>query len=146
MDPEGKRVGRDVQILAAGQQVAARACQFSDIFGRNFFSEAGMLRISFVVMASATLLVPSLAYAAAQTLEVRRAELRRLLADEWEYTLRTQPELATQVGDDRYNDRLSDFSDKAIADDLEHTRQALRPLRGDRRHRISRAGKTQPVR
>ena len=60
-----------------------------------------------------------------KTLEARRAELNRLLAEEWEYTLRTQPELATQVGDDRYNDRLSDFSDKAIADDLEHTRQAL---------------------
>ena len=60
-----------------------------------------------------------------KTLEARRAELNRLLADEWEYTLRTQPELATQVGDDRYNDRLSDFSGKAIADDLEHTRQSL---------------------
>jgi uncharacterized protein (DUF885 family) len=48
-----------------------------------------------------------------------------MLADEWEYTLRTQPELATEIGDNRYNDRLSDFSDKAIADDLEHTRQAL---------------------
>ena len=71
------------------------------------------------------LVVPLLAHAAEQTLEARRAELNRLLADEWEYTLRTQPELATQVGDDRYNDRLSDFSDKAIADDLEHTRQAL---------------------
>ncbi len=71
------------------------------------------------------LVVPLLAHAAEQTLEARRAELNRLLADEWEYTLRTQPELATQVGDDRYNGRLSDFSDKAIADDLEHTRQAL---------------------
>ena len=60
----------------------------------------------------------------APSLEERRAELNRLLADEWEYTLRTQPELATQVGDNRYNDRLSDFSDKAIADDLEHSRQA----------------------
>ena len=59
------------------------------------------------------------------SLEQRRAELNRLLADEWEYTLRTEPELATQVGDNRYNDRLSDFSDKAIANDLEHTRQAL---------------------
>jgi uncharacterized protein (DUF885 family) len=68
---------------------------------------------------------PLLAQAAEQTLEARRAELSRLLADEWEYTLRTQPELATQVGDDRYNDQLSDFSDKAIADDLEHTRQAI---------------------
>ena len=58
-------------------------------------------------------------------LDARRAELNRLLAEEWEYTLRTQPELATQVGDNRYNDRLSDYSDKAIADDIEHTRQAL---------------------
>ena len=49
-----------------------------------------------------------------------------MLADEWEYTLRTQPELATHIGDDRYNDRLSDLSDKAIADDLAHTRAALR--------------------
>jgi uncharacterized protein (DUF885 family) len=66
-----------------------------------------------------------LAQAADHTLEARRAELSRLLSDEWEYSLSHQPELATQVGDDRYNDRLSDFSDKAIADGLEHTRQAL---------------------
>jgi uncharacterized protein (DUF885 family) len=66
-----------------------------------------------------------LAQAAEPSLEARRTELDRLLAEEWEYTLRTQPELATQVGDDRYNDKLSDFSDKAIADDLEHTRQFL---------------------
>ena len=80
-----------------------------------------LLNVSFAV----TLFAPFIAQAAEQTLEARRAELNRLLADEWEYTLRTQPELATQVGDDRYNDRLSDFSDKAIADDLEHTRQAV---------------------
>jgi uncharacterized protein (DUF885 family) len=72
-----------------------------------------------------TLMMSLTAQAADRTLEARRAELNRMLADEWEYTLRTQPELATQVGDNRYNDRLSDFSDKAIADDLEHTRQAL---------------------
>jgi uncharacterized protein (DUF885 family) len=77
-----------------------------------------------------TLLMTFMAQAADQkgpapSLEARRAELTRLLADEWEYKLRTQPELATQVGDNRYNDKLSDFSDKAIADDLEHTRQAL---------------------
>ena len=71
------------------------------------------------------LAVPLIAQAAGQSLEARRAELTRLLADEWEYSLRTQPELATQVGDNRYNDRLSDFSDKAIADDLEHARQAV---------------------
>src|ERR1700734_3327561 len=72
-----------------------------------------------------SLVVPLFAHVAGQPIDARRAELNRLLAEEWEYTLRTQPELATQVGDDRYNDRLSDFSDKAIADDLEHTRQSL---------------------
>ena len=84
-----------------------------------------MFRIAFVI-ASFALLLPLLASAAGPSLEARRAELNRLLADEWEYTLRTQPELATQVGDNRYNDRLSDFSDKAIAENVEHTRQALR--------------------
>lgn len=59
------------------------------------------------------------------SLDSRRAELKRLLDEEWEYTLRTQPELATNVGDERYNDRLSDFSDKAIADNLAHARQSL---------------------
>ena len=69
--------------------------------------------------------LPLFAQTSGATLESRRADLSRLLADEWEYTLRTQPELATQVGDNRYNDRLSDFSDKAIADDLVHARQSL---------------------
>jgi uncharacterized protein (DUF885 family) len=89
-------------------------------------SEVCILRTSLVILYFVVALVaPLFAHATEQTLEARRTELNRLLADEWEYTLRTQPELATQVGDDRYNDRLSDFSDKAIADDLEHTRQAL---------------------
>jgi uncharacterized protein (DUF885 family) len=84
------------------------------------------LRTSLVVVSFAlSLFAPMLAHAAEQTLEQRRAELNRLLSDEWEYTLRTQPELATQVGDNRYNDRLSDFSDKAIADDIAHTRESL---------------------
>ena len=72
-----------------------------------------------------TLAVPLFAQVAAVSLDARRAELTRLLADEWEYTLRTEPELATQIGDNRYNGRLSDFSDKAIAEELEHARQAL---------------------
>ncbi|MGA6988394.1 MAG: DUF885 domain-containing protein [Terriglobales bacterium] len=89
------------------------------------------MRTSLVIFCFAlALVVPLLAQTAEQTLDARRAELNRLLAVEWEYTLRTQPELATQVGDDRYNDRLSDFSDKAIADDLEHTRQALARFEG----------------
>ncbi len=83
------------------------------------------VRTFLFALSAMVLAAPLFAQAAGQSLEARRAELTRLLADEWEYTLRTSPELATQVGDDRYNDRLSDFSDKAIADDIEHTRQAL---------------------
>jgi uncharacterized protein (DUF885 family) len=77
------------------------------------------------VLVSLALIIPLSAYAAGQGLEARRAELNRVLADEWQYTLRTQPELATQVGDSRYNDRLNDYSDKAIADQLAHSRESL---------------------
>ena len=62
---------------------------------------------------------------ASSNLEARRAELTRLLNEEWEYTLKHAPELATQVGDNRYNDRLSDLSDQAISEGLEHARQML---------------------
>lgn len=60
------------------------------------------------------------------SLDTRRAELKRLLNDEWEYDLQHSPELATHIGDNRYNDRLSDHSDKAIAENIEHERQALK--------------------
>lgn len=98
--------------------------------GGNSYLEGYTLRMSLTVMGLAYILAFSLTaqsagQSASQSVEARRAELNRLLSEQWEYTLRTEPELATQVGDDRYNDRLSDFSDKAIADDLEHTRRAL---------------------
>ncbi len=88
------------------------------------------MRISFLLAGFAyfflmTIFAQAADQGSASNLEARRAELNRLLNDEWEYTLRTEPELATQVGDNRYNDRLSDFSDKAIAESLEHARQAL---------------------
>src|SRR5262249_6489568 len=40
----------------------------------------------------------------------RRAQLKQLLADEWEYELKESPERATVIGDYRYNDRWSDES------------------------------------
>jgi uncharacterized protein (DUF885 family) len=80
----------------------------------------------FLTILVATLVHQTSGQSTSGSLEARRAELKRLLNDEWEYTLRTGPELATNVGDERYNDRISDFSDKAIADDIEHARQALK--------------------
>jgi uncharacterized protein (DUF885 family) len=80
----------------------------------------------FLVVFSAVFVRQASAQNAGATLDSRRAELKRLLNDEWEYSLRHSPEFATHVGDNRYNDRLSDLSDKAIADNLEHQRQALK--------------------
>src|SRR4051812_33256796 len=51
-------------------------------------------------------------------LEARRKKLNDLLAEQWEYTLQTSPEFATIIGDKRFNDKLSDFSQKQIERDL----------------------------
>ena len=61
-----------------------------------------------------------------QSLEARRAQLRDALQAEWEYQLRTYPEFATYVGDNRYNDRLGDYSPAAIAKQDEHSKQQLK--------------------
>ncbi len=57
--------------------------------------------------------------------EARRARLKAALQAEWEYQLRAHPEFATAVGDNRYNDRLSDYSPEFFAGELQHARQAL---------------------
>src|ERR1022692_1089901 len=121
------RLARPIAKMAADTFPAAHVFLiFSDGASCQNSFEVCIVRTSLVIVSFYLALVfPLFARAAEQSVETRRAELNRLLADEWEYTLRTQPELATQVGDNRYNDRLSDFSDKAIADDLEHTRQVL---------------------
>jgi uncharacterized protein (DUF885 family) len=58
-------------------------------------------------------------------LEARRKALNDLLAERWEYTLRTSPIYASILGDKRWNDQLDDFSQKAIDDDLEQSRKFL---------------------
>ncbi|PYX44565.1 MAG: DUF885 domain-containing protein [Acidobacteria bacterium] len=78
--------------------------------------------LAFMIMAGA-LLAPLALSADHPTLEARRKSLNRLLADEWEYEVRESPELATLLGDYRYNDRWSDFSLAHVQeqkDDLAH--------------------------
>ena len=53
------------------------------------------------------------------SLEARRKALNDLLHEQWEYTLKNQPELASVIGDKRYNDQLSDASAEAV-----HRREA----------------------
>ena len=56
-------------------------------------------------------------------LEARRKQLADLISEQWEYTLRTNPEFASILGDLRYNDKLSDVTEKAVLADLEQARQ-----------------------
>ena len=54
----------------------------------------------------------------------RRARFREAIDGQWQYELKTHPELATYIGDPRYNDKLGDDSAQAVAaEDEENKRQ-----------------------
>jgi len=57
--------------------------------------------------------------------ESRRKALNDLLAEQWEYTMRTNPIYASTLGDKRWNDKLDDFSQQAIDDDLRESQNFL---------------------
>jgi uncharacterized protein (DUF885 family) len=61
-------------------------------------------------------------------LATRRKALTDLLAEHWEYTLSTSPEFASILGDKRWNDKLSDVSEKGILADQEKDRVWLSRL------------------
>jgi uncharacterized protein (DUF885 family) len=71
-----------------------------------------------------SLLVPNV-LAAPADLEGRKKALNDLLAERWEYTLRTSPVFASILGDKRWNDKLEDFSQQAIDEDLDQSRKFL---------------------
>ncbi len=77
-----------------------------------------------------TLLLASTAAWAADApkadLQARRDALNALLAEQWEYTLSHAPEFASILGDKRWNDQISDFSQAAIDADLAKSREFLR--------------------
>lgn len=52
-------------------------------------------------------------------------KLHALFAEEWQYELRTSPEFATALGDQRYNDRLSDYSAAAAIADIKAKKEFL---------------------
>ena len=68
---------------------------------------------------------PLLLSAAPTDLEARRKALNDLLAERWEYSMRTSPIFASILGDKRYNDLLDDGSQKAIDADLEQAQKDL---------------------
>jgi uncharacterized protein (DUF885 family) len=71
------------------------------------------------------LLAATTAWAAPADLQARRDALDKLLAEQWEYTLSHAPEFASILGDKRWNDKISDFSQAAIDADLAKSREFL---------------------
>ena len=80
------------------------------------------MRQILALLAVLTFAAPLLLAQAPNDLESRRKQLDALLHEQWEYTLRTNPEFASILGDKRYNDKLSDGSQKAIDEDLKQTK------------------------
>ncbi len=70
-----------------------------------------MLKVSLRTLALLLCMVVGNAWAAEDsTLEARRKALDSLLAEHWQEVLQQNPEFATVLGDNRYNDRWSDGS------------------------------------
>jgi uncharacterized protein (DUF885 family) len=62
----------------------------------------------------------------AADLDRRRKALSDLLDEQWETTMKRNPEFASILGDKRYNDQVSDVSAKAVREDLETTKRYLK--------------------
>jgi len=62
----------------------------------------------------------------AADLDRRRKALSDLLDEQWEYTMRQNPEYASILGDKRYNDQVSDVSAKAVRAEQEDTKRFLK--------------------
>lgn len=76
--------------------------------------------LTLILTASAAVAAPE-----AGDLQKRRDALNALLAEQWEYTMSTTPEYASILGDKRWNDKTSDFSQAAIDRDLAKAKEFL---------------------
>ena len=71
------------------------------------------------------LLAVLLAASASPDLDARRKQLKDLIDEQWEYNLKDSPEFASVIGDKRYNDRLSDRSEKHVFENIERDKVML---------------------
>ncbi len=79
-----------------------------------------------VALASAAQSIPS--EPVASPLNVRVRTLNRIFSDIWEDRLKHEPDFASTIGDDRYNDQLPDYSAQAYNENLAHERGFLSRL------------------
>jgi uncharacterized protein (DUF885 family) len=89
-----------------------------------------ILVLIFLVIAALVLIAPLMSQENQKSpelpsVESRRSQLQSLLNEEWEFELRTSPEMATSIGDNRYNDQLTDYSPEAIHSEIQQRRKFL---------------------
>src|SRR5215216_6276702 len=71
------------------------------------------------------LLTASMAFSQVLSSSDAARKLHTLFKEDWQWTLEQFPESATFLGDNRYNDRLTDLSPEAIERRKAHDRDAL---------------------
>lgn len=59
------------------------------------------------------------------SLDARRKALDALIAEQWEYKMRTSPLYASLLGDKRWNDQIDDLSQEAVEKDLQEAQKFL---------------------
>jgi len=99
-------------------------------------SQSLMKRLLAALLLGTSLLTPAQA-AEAVADAAETARLHTLFDARWERLMRTYPEWATFLGDERYGDRLRDASPEAIAAEYNAARQDLAQARAIRRDALS---------
>jgi uncharacterized protein (DUF885 family) len=86
-----------------------------------------MRAITFLLCCLICLGLPLLTATPATKLDAgdRARQLKSLFAEEWEHELRSDPEMATELGDNRYNDRLDDNSRQFFQSEVKQDRKFL---------------------
>lgn len=84
-----------------------------------------MLALTFAVLSLASSALPP-SSASEASLDSRRRDFDKLLAEQWEYTLSHSPEFASILGDKRWNDKSSDLSVTEILADQAMDRTFLK--------------------
>ena len=89
-----------------------------------------MLRLPTLIATYFVLIALAAGFGAAQNLPLtnRVKTLNTIFADYWEDRLKHEPEFASSIGDNRYNDQLSDFSVQAYNESLARGRAFLTRL------------------
>lgn len=80
-----------------------------------------------VIVLSMLFFLPLMTFAkdTPKDLEARRKKLNDLIDEQWEYTMRTNPDYASYLGDKRWNDKWSDASEAFALKDIEQAKKFL---------------------